>query len=715
MLKNSQKYRLITLIKQSFLIPGLAFTGFIIPFNSALANSKTVDTPAVVTENTNRNIYKASFFEQYLPHNAREMVDRLPGFSFDGGSNDRGFGGNAGNVLIDGARPTSKSGGLHAALVRIPADQVDRIEILRGGVGAGEASGQSVVANVIRKGEGTSGTWALKFRRAPAGETLPNVEAAVTTQLGDWNTSFDLDIGGGPGYRTAIIEVRDADDQLTSSSDEVLSDRGKWAFFSGQGSSEVADGLLTLNGRIGGDRYTSDTRRDIFDGRLPDITQFESFWELDEENRFKMVEVGIDWVKTNDDWKLHILGIGIVNDIGYENKFNFEDFDTNELYNSRYSNDIFKTELIARMTYGYAGKNKFKPEYGFELAQNEQSVEQYLLEDGIEIQLDGADRKVKELRSEIFASFVYPMNDKLTLEGGLTGEFSRVSVSDLTKKKNYQFLKPRLSSIYKIDKETRLIVDAERMVGQLAMGAFANSVDTADGNVSSGNARLAPDITDELSATYDWSFSERGSLKVKVFREWRKDILEDIKLFENITTGAYTSGIGNAGDARFYGVQTDVSLPLDWILKNGLIEINYGYRKSSFEDPVINGERNINGFIPNWFNFQLRQDITEHQFAWGVDFWSDFEESGYRVDERITFTGNNRFRVFVETSRFFGLKTQLEIHHINTGDYTRSRFFYADNDGDDATRADRGDAYNGSEVAYRHRKPEIKLSIWGTF
>ena len=77
--------------------------------------------------------YPASFFEQYTPQNAFEMIERSPGFSFDAGSEARGFGGNAGNVLIDMARPRSKSGDLRGALARIPFEQVVRIEILRGG------------------------------------------------------------------------------------------------------------------------------------------------------------------------------------------------------------------------------------------------------------------------------------------------------------------------------------------------------------------------------------------------------------------------------------------------------------------------------------------------------------------------------------------------------------------------------------------------------
>jgi hypothetical protein len=62
--------------------------------------------------------------------------------------------------------------------------------------------------------------------------------------------------------------------------------------------------------------------------------------------------------------------------------------------------------------------------------------------------------------------------------------------------------------------------------------------------------------------------------------------------------------------------------------------------------------------------------------------------------------------VFVETSRYFGVKTQLEVTHLNTGKYTKSRFFYEDN---------RGGDFQGSEVVFVRQRAEIKLSIFGTF
>ncbi len=672
----------------------------------ALAKDNTADASDDIlpeTNTANKSVYQFSFFEQYLPQNAFQMIERLPGFNFDQGSNERGFGRNAGNVLIDGARPTSKSGGLSGALIRIPAAQVARIEILRGSAGGSEASGQSMVANVIRKTEGSNGTWAFKLRRDPGGEIQPNIEGAINTTIGDWKAAFDADIGGFPGYRSAIIENRDANQNLSSSSDEALDDTSNWLFVNAEASTRKGSGLLTLNTRVGGDRWKGNTVRNIFNDRLPDELSADEFRGINEKNELRMSEFGIDWTDTNNDWKLHLIGLGVLNDRDYE-FFNQEDnFLTNESSNDSFSQETLKTEYISRMTYGYVGKSKFKPEFGIEIAKNKLTSHWVSLDNGVQSFDDSGNVSVEELRSEIFTTFVYQASAALTLEGGLTAEFSNLEVSgEFPKEKNFTFLKPRLSATYRYSDDTQFNFEAERRVDQLNFNDFANSVEASENRITSGNSDLEPATTDELAATYDWSFSERGSLKVKLFHQWRSDIIEQIIL----STENNTTGLGNAGDARFWGVKTDINLPLDWILTNGLIEISHTYRDSRFNDPVINGIRTVNGYAPNFLSFKLRQDIVAQKLAWGVEYWGSFTDTNYFVDEIQKFSGNKRIRVFVETSRYFGVKTQLEVTHINTGDYTQSRFFYEDN---------RGGKFQGSEMAFRHRRPEIKLSFFGTF
>jgi hypothetical protein len=77
--------------------------------------------------------YPATFFAESQPRTAYDMIERLPHFTLDTGTSARGFAGTAGNVLVDGIRPTAKTDNLTSILTRIPADEVERIDIIRGG------------------------------------------------------------------------------------------------------------------------------------------------------------------------------------------------------------------------------------------------------------------------------------------------------------------------------------------------------------------------------------------------------------------------------------------------------------------------------------------------------------------------------------------------------------------------------------------------------
>lgn len=649
------------------------------------------------------DIYPVVFFDQYTPQNAMEMVDRLPGFSFDEGSNVRGFGGAAGNVLIDGSRPTSKTGGLRAALQRIPAAQVERIEILRGGISAGEAAGQSVVANVIRKQTGSSGTWAFKTRRAPDGRLRPNIEFSISSKLGAWDTSFDLDIGSGGGNRPALVRNLDADGLLTSSSRERRKTGNEWLFVSGEGSRPAAGGKLTLNGRFGGNNWTGNTTRDGFENQLPDTSSRDNFWNLGEREEYREAEFGIDWAKTyTNDWKWRLLGLATGNNQKYTADFAFEDFADGDTSESFFLQDSTKTEFIARSTYGKTGTAKFKPEFGIELANNKLDNELEFFEDGVEIELDSANVVVEEIRGEGFATFVYQATKKLSLDGGITGEISQIKVSgDAAQKQTFKFIKPRVSATYSFNDDTQLTLEAERRIGQLNFSHFAASAQAQDDRTTAGNPDLQPNKATRVAATVDWKFSERGSFKLESFYEWRSDILEQIIL----PSGG--QGRGNAGDARFYGFVAEANLPLDVFLKGGLLEVAYRHRRSSFADPVIGGDtRRISWYTPSWLSFEFRHDITKQKFAWGVEYWGSFAEQGFLVDEIQRIEGNKRLRVFAETTRYFGVKMRLEVTNSNTGRFTRSRFFF---DGD------RGGVFTGSEISDRKRRPHFRFDITGTF
>jgi len=108
--------------------------------------------------------YEPAFFAGFKPQSALDMVQKVPGFSIDEGSDRRGFGGAGGNVLIDGARPSAKSQGLSDVLAQIPAKQVVRIELIRASTSA-EAAGHAVVVNVVRAPGAFGGVWGTSISK----------------------------------------------------------------------------------------------------------------------------------------------------------------------------------------------------------------------------------------------------------------------------------------------------------------------------------------------------------------------------------------------------------------------------------------------------------------------------------------------------------------------------------------------------------------------
>ena len=82
-------------------------------------------------------IYPAAFFDQYTPVSANDMITRIPGVSIDSrnsnnnNNNSRGLG-SGGDLLINGKRIAGKDNSASSQLSRIAANQVERIEIIRG-------------------------------------------------------------------------------------------------------------------------------------------------------------------------------------------------------------------------------------------------------------------------------------------------------------------------------------------------------------------------------------------------------------------------------------------------------------------------------------------------------------------------------------------------------------------------------------------------------
>ena len=667
----------------------------------AAAQDTAASSPTTASDT---DTYTADFFDQYTPQNAFDMIERLPGFSFNRGSDARGFGGTAGNVLIDGSRPTSKSVGLEGLLKRIPAAQVLRIEILRGGVGAGEAAGQSVVANVIRIQGGSSGTWTGKLRLAPDGRVRGNAEASLSSTIGAWDTSFDFDIGQFAGNGETEVRDFDADGVLTSSGSERRPRGGTFGNVNASGSRDFAGGKLSLNGRLAGNEFEGRATRFTFFDRLPDDNLADSRRFIVSNSEGRDAEFGADWVRTYaNTWKWRLLGLGVYEKDTFTNPVRTEDYLLDTVETSEFIQDSTNTEFVLRTTYGKTGSSKIKPEFGVEVAKNKLDTSAVFFVDGVLDQaLEGTDVIVSELRGEAFANFVYQATPKLTLDGGLTAEVSNIKVrGENPNSRTLKFLKPRLTGTYSFSDNIQLTIEAERRVGQLNFGAFASSTQADDDLTTSGNTELEPEKQSRLEATLDWKFGTRGSVKIRALQQWRSDVLEQIELEGG------GNGLGNAGNAKFFRLAVNLDLPLDGFIKGGLLEVGYRLRSSSFRDAIIGGDiRNVNGFRPNNASVSFRQDLTDLKLSWGFSYFAASNRSGFRVDELQPSRNGAEVEAFIETTRYFGVKMRLEVENLNTPTSDRTRLIFENN---------RSGDFLQSQTTQGRDRPRVRFEVSGTF
>jgi hypothetical protein len=159
-------------------------------------------------------VYEAQFFAAFAPSNALDIVRRVPGFALEETDEEvRGFSGTAGNVVLNGSRPSSKAESLQAMLAKIPARRVLRVEVASGDLYGSDYAGKSQVLNVVLSQEGgVDGNVKASIARLHDGSVFPNLEASALIRTG--SSSFNLSAGTG---RDKDVEV--GFDDLTRTSD----------------------------------------------------------------------------------------------------------------------------------------------------------------------------------------------------------------------------------------------------------------------------------------------------------------------------------------------------------------------------------------------------------------------------------------------------------------------------------------------------------------
>ena len=204
--------------------------------------------------------YPAAFFASVHPNTANDMIGLLPGFVFDGGSSVRGYEGAAGNVLIDGKRPVTKTENLGNLLARIQASQVERIDVIRGGAPGIDMQGKTVIANVVRKaGGGFHGLLAAQSTSLGDGREYWAARAEGSGKLGPgaWEGGLLVGEGQDGGLGEGGFASTDPAHRPVSAGHIHAQGEGATFIVNLAGEAPLAGGRLRVNTRVARNPYDS--------------------------------------------------------------------------------------------------------------------------------------------------------------------------------------------------------------------------------------------------------------------------------------------------------------------------------------------------------------------------------------------------------------------------------------------------------------------------
>jgi hypothetical protein len=645
---------------------------------------------------SDRVIYDAAFYSAFAPRTALDMINQTPGFVLsapDGNAGDerRGFAGAVGNVLIDGQRLGAKSQNLRDVLGRVAAQEVLRVEILRGAEVAGDASGAAVLANVVRTPTAGGGTWQAGVEMTNEDNPKPNAKFGWSGRREAIEYSIGGDLYGHDHLSVGRFDIRDENDVVVARKNFPIPHKNDEYTLNGQVSFPVGDGKLTVTGQA----YLFEHRENSSQlTTTPEGDQIQD--ELDPfEERVRTQEAGVTWQRSVGDWDLNLTGLATRKKDEWH--ATATTFDANDVFTSEFQQDVSQDsgESIVRGTLARA-LTSGRLEFGAEAAVNTLDGHTALtFDDGTgpePVDLPNADLRVKETRGEAFVSHVWPLSELWSLDSRLAAETSRLSFTgDTEQSVSLTYLKPRAQLSRKFGRN-QLQLRVFRDVGQLDFRDFVSTAELANDNVIGGNPDLRPQTLWAVEVDTDLRFSDDGALRVRAFRHFVDDVADFVPFGP---PGEEIDAPGNIGKGDILGAEISLRIPLKPVLPGGTLSVSGLFQDTEVTDPVTGAKRKFSDTSEKHLKAELRQDLAAAKLAWGTTFESFSPDTDYRRDETFSFRELRRLDVFVETTWITNFKIRLEVDSVLDSTEWRERRFYSPDRNGALVGREVGDFYPG--------------------
>jgi hypothetical protein len=575
--------------------------------------------PVVGTLQQGVQAYRPEFFTQVRPGTAFDMVQWLPGFTFEDGRDVRGLAGAAGNVLIDGQPPTAKNDTLATVLRRIPAAQVERVDIIVGGAPGIDMRGRSVIANVVLKKAGApKGTITAQSYLLQDGRVAPELQATATRRRGERSTETSLTLadrlvqGIGPGAGRLVREDGSGD-TLFSARSEI---KGRQRVGIGSAAHEFpwGGGKLRMNGSATYIAAKADERADVKGS--------PALYTIGVDERLRQGELGLRYQRDFGRWALETQALQRVNGHSQVQRTFRPPVDT------RLDEKDTITESVVRGTLRFNRDMTLSLETSAEAAYNTLSTASAFLSDGRPVALPAADVDVSERRGEVGVLATWKPGKAFSLTPALKLETSDLTArGDVNLARDLTYLKPRVVLSWSPDARTQLRLRGEHEVGQIRFNNFIANVDTGIGQVRAGNPDLRPQRSWIAEAAIERQFWTGGSLVLTIRRIALRDVVDQLAL--PAFGGAVA--IGNIGDGTQSDLVATLTLPLKRLGLSGMnLKATATARTSHVTDPTTGDRRRLSGQSALLGELHFSHDLPRWKSNWGIDVLYAGPAANYR-------------------------------------------------------------------------------------
>ena len=647
--------------------------------------------------------YDLDYFQRFEPLTAGDALKRVPSVTFlsdvleSDGVRIRGLDSAYTQILINGERVPGANLDRSFFVDRIPAELIERVEVVRSS--SANRSGDAVAGAInilLRDAMSLDGGYvrlgALKWEDSPYGEWGGTYGAVWGGQVGPGRLLIGGNIQDRRNPKQKFSErYEEPGGELTDT--EAQTDTRDGTDYSANLSYEmpVAGGNLELSGVfVRTDRVQDESSIEYDEGDIDDVAKIN-------ENP---LDILTDNWSVNGRYEREMLGGETTFKLGYAT-IDDEQFEQEEeldvgdevIEGERTRTNVTDEEIQAAIEHKIELSGGMELEFGVQYSKKDRDTSVFSAEAEVEDEpafralldseyedfeaVDGGVNTIEETRIDPYI-MLSGENGPAKWEAGLryeTTDFSitdeTVDADDRTNDKDYGVLLPSASVRLRLSDSDRITASVARTVRRPNFDFLSPAVLGGEygDNDFIGNPDLEPETAWGADLGFERRLGRRGVIGVNAFYRDITDLIEltntgaysetALEDYEDaIDDGAtpeeaaeelvsYVLTAENVGDGQVWGVEFDLSTPLDFIgMEHTGVFLNYSWLDSSVEDFL--GDRRFNSQSDYVFNVGFTQDIPTWGAAFGATYRKQGDAASRIVGEEVVTSYGGDLEVFVE-------------------------------------------------------------------